>query len=50
MEKSSNYMDDKAVSTWGENFIMSVGKEDEISSQVAWMNLGLGFRMNLIGI
>ena len=50
MEKSSDYMDDKAVSTWDENFILPVGKEHEISSWVGWMNLGLGFGMNLIGI
>ena len=50
MEKSSDYMDDKAVSTWDENFILPLGKEHEISSWVAWMNLGLGFGMNLIGI
>ena len=39
MEKSSNNMDNKAVSPRGEIFIPSVEKRDEISSRVAGMKI-----------
>ena len=38
-KKNSDYMDDKAVSPWGENFVPPVGKRDEISFQVAGMKI-----------
>ena len=39
MEKNSDYMDDKAVLSGGENFISPVGKHDEILHRVAGMKI-----------
>ena len=38
-EKNSDYMGDKEVSPQGENFILPVGRRDEISFRVAGMKI-----------